>query len=436
MNQMMRDGVEMATAALKSSVNRDVATALDVCVRCGICADTCHYYKADPRPEHLPAYRAELLRRLHRYVSNPLARRFPRLLGAAPVTLESLDALADSAFGSCTMCRRCVVNCPMGVDNALLVRVARSVSTASGRGPDILMQLADASISRDENLAMFRDLLVEQVAELENGLKELIGDPTVAIPVDKQGADILYVGLSGAHTIVPPAAIFHATGVNWTLSLMEASNYGVFLADSKRAKRITERIVSEALRLGVKEVVVGECGHAYTALRWEAPKWFGGPFPFRVRSIVELVAEWIEVGRLKLDPRANALPVTYHDSCNLGRNGGLLEEPRVVLRAAVSDFREMTPNRANAYCCGGGGGLVAVEERRELRLKVGRPKAEQVRKTGAAIVVASCDNCRIQLGDLGERFELGVQVKGLMELVVDALLAEKGHVPVSLASHS
>ncbi|MEW6033699.1 MAG: (Fe-S)-binding protein [Chloroflexota bacterium] len=416
---------EAAVLALKKSLNRDLATALDVCVRCGICSDTCHYYSADPRLGHVPAYRAELLRRLYRSISNPLARRFPRLFGATPVTPESLDALAETAFTSCTLCRRCMVNCPMGVDTALIMRAARSVSTASGRAPEMLVQLADAAISREENLELFRDLMLEQVSELEKGLREAVADPRASIPVDKQGADILYVGLSGAHTIVPPAVLFHTVRANWTLSLFEASNYGVFLGDSARAKRIAERILHEAQRLGVKEVVVGECGHAYSTLRWEAPKWFGGPLPFRVRSIIELMAEWVSSGAIKLDPDANPEPITYHDSCNLARNGGLLEEPRVVLRAAARDFREMRPNRENAYCCGGGSGLVALPEKMELRLKAGAPKSHQVRETGAAVVVASCDNCRIQLGDLSEHYGLGVEVKGMAEVVVRALVPSR-----------
>jgi len=302
------------------------------------------------------------------------------------------------------------------------MRTARSIATATGKAPEILVQLADAAINRGENIELYRDLLLEQLKDLETETRKKINDPSFSIPVGKKGADMLFVGLSGEHSIVPPAILFHYAKANWTFSLFEASNYGSFLGDSERSKKIALRIINEAKELGVKEVVIGECGHAYTVLRWEAPKWFKEALPFRVRSLIEVLADWVQGGRLTLNPDANPEPVTYHDSCNLGRNGGLLEEPRIVLRAAVRDFREMYPNREEAYCCGGGSGMVAVSEWEDRRMQAGKPKADQIKATGARIVVASCDNCRIQLGELNEHYSLGVRVTGLADLVVNALV--------------
>ena len=69
-----------------------------------------------------------------------------------------------------------------------------------------------------------------------------------------------------------------------------------------RAKRISERIVREAVRPKVQEVVITECGHAYAVSRWEAPKWFADkPWAFKVRSILEVMDEYIREGRIKVD---------------------------------------------------------------------------------------------------------------------------------------
>jgi Fe-S oxidoreductase len=391
---------------------QDVAIALETCVRCGLCAESCHYYVSNHKPEFIPAKRAEVFR---------------RMLRKSDYSEKSLGAMADIAFSDCTLCRRCVMTCPLGVDTGLLMRQARGLAVATGTAPEILVQLADTAISRGENIELFREMFLENIKTLEDEVRQRTGDPKATIPVEKKGSDILFVALSGAHSIIPPAILFHYAKANWTLSLFEASNYGILIGDIDRAKKIAQRIVDEAKRLSVKEVIVGECGHAYNALRWEAPKWFGSEFPFRVRHIIEVMAEWIKEGRLPLDKSANPELVTYHDACNLTRNGGLLEEPRIVLRAVVEDFREMTPNREDNYCCGGGGGIIAVPEWDGKRLEAGKPKSEQIKATGAKVVVVACDNCRIQMNDLNEHYKLGINVAGITELVVNAIIkAVKG----------
>ena len=417
--------INTALGALERALDRRLIAALEVCARCGICADSCHVYASDPKPAHVPAARAEQVRAVYRRHHDPLGRLFPWLVGAKDLTEVDLDALTETAFASCTLCRRCTINCPFGVDTALIMRAARSMLTAAGKAPEMLVMLADAAIARGENADEFREIYREIVTGLERDAQERLGDPTLRIPLDQEGADILYVGLSGAHTILPAAIIFHEAKASWTLSMFEASNYGLFLGDPTKAKAIARRIVDEALRLGVKEVVLTECGHAYTALRWEAPNWFGGEFPFKIRSIVEVLADYVREGCLDLDPSANTEPVTYHDSCNLARNGGLVDAPRIVLRAAVQNFVEMNPHGKENFCCGGGGGLVAVPEWFETRMRAGRRKAEQIRAAAAPVVATSCENCNLQLTDLNGYYDLGVKVMGLMELVVNALLAAK-----------
>jgi Fe-S oxidoreductase len=416
------DPASLTPEILDKQLTRETVAALGGCVRCGLCADSCHYYVAQPQLQNMPVYRGEAVRRLYREIPGRAKRLFGKPAKAKSSAEQSLDSLTDMAFGTCTLCRRCTVNCPVGVDTASLMRTARSIATATGKAPEILVQLADSAISRGDNIELYRDMLLEQFKDLETETRQKINDPTFTIPVGKKGADMLFVGLSGEHSIVPPAILFHYARANWTLSLFEASNYGSFLGDTDRSKKIAQRIIDEARESGVKEVVIGECGHAYTVLRWEAPKWFKQALPFRVRSLIEVLAEWVQSGRLTLNPDANPEPVTYHDSCNLGRNGGLIEEPRLVLRAAVKDFRELYPNREESYCCGGGSGMVAVSEWEERRMQAGMPKAKQIRATGAKIVVASCDNCRIQLGELNERYDLGVKVTGLADLVVNAVV--------------
>lgn len=415
------DKMRLAREELQKRMHRSVVTALEVCAHCGVCAETCHYYLATKDIQISPVAKADRVRRVYKRHHDWLSRLFPAWTGARELTADELDAWVEVAYRNCTLCDRCLVNCPLAVDTAQILSAARGVLTAAGKAPEILVQLADAAIAREENLDFFKEFYLEQLKELETEVQARLGNDQARIPVDVEGARFLYVPLSGAHTITPAATIFNAVGESWTISMFEAANYATYLADVPKAKRIAQRILKEAERLKVQEIIITECGHAYHAMRWEAPKWFGGPLPFRVRSIIEVLDEYVRTGRLHLNPANNPEPVTLHDSCNLGRKAGLFEEPRRVVQAAAQDFREMTPNRERNFCCGAGSGLVAILEWQDMRLKAGQPKAEQIRTTGASVVITSCDNCRLQITELNEHYGLNVQVMGLAELVVKAL---------------
>src|SRR5512143_2209265 len=421
----MTETIQLALKTLESQLNQPLEAALEACARCGLCAEACHYYRAEPKLEHIPAYRAEQLRAAYRYENDLLSRIFPAWTHAKKLNETTLASLTEMAFSQCTLCRRCTVNCPLGVDTPLMMRAIRAMASAAGTAPEILVMLADAAIEKGKDPSFYKEMFLEQITEMEGQLRDITGDRSATIPVEKQSAKILYVPLAGAHTILPPAVLFNAAKEDWTLSIFEASNYGVFLADAKRAKEVARRIVDEANQLGVQEIVIAECGHAYASYRWDVPNWFAGEFNFKVRSLIEVIGEYISEGKIKVDPTVIQEAVTYHDSCNLARNGGLIEEPRFVLKNVVSDFREMTPNKAEALCCGGGGGLVALAEYADRRLAGGKPKADQIKNTGARVVVAACENCRLQIGELNEHYSLNVRVTALTDLVIRAMKLPK-----------
>ncbi|MDH3255770.1 MAG: (Fe-S)-binding protein [Acidobacteriota bacterium] len=417
----MTESVATALEQLESRRNRLVAlTAANLCTRCGFCTESCHFFLSDRDPQLTPFAKVERVRSVYKKEHDWLSRLFPRFTGARDLTEEELDAWTEIAFRYCTMCERCVLNCPMAVDTPAILGAVRGALTAAGKAPEILVQLADAAIQREKSLHLFKDLYVEQIADLEKDLREKTGDPHASIPIDKEDAEILYVGLSGAHTIVPVAEIFNRAGTDWSLSLFEASNYAVFLGDMERAKAIAKRVVDEAIRLRVKEVVITECGHAIFSYRTAVPNWFG-PLPFEIRSLIEVLDEYVSEGRIRLDASANPEPMTYHDSCSIGRKAGIFEQPRRILKAAGKEFRDMAPSKGKSFCCGAGAGLVANEEWKDTRLKAGGPKAEQITETGARVVVTSCDNCRHQIGDLSEHYGLDVEVRSLAEVAARAM---------------
>jgi Fe-S oxidoreductase len=421
--------VERAIGALRSRLDARTAAFVNSCVRCGLCADTCHVFLADGDPESAPARKVERLGRLFRRYHTLLGRVTPSLVGAQDVDEATLEALATAAFGRCTLCGRCALNCSVGLDPAAIMRFARTVLSAAGMVPKGIRANADLALATGNNMGISREDVLETVAWLEQDLRDTLGDETAAMPVDRAGARVLYalnprevkffpLSLSAA------GAIFHVARESWTLTStdFDITNYGYFAADGDAARAIAAKLVTRAEELGVEELVVAECGHGYRALRWEAPEWFGRALPFKVRSFVEVMAEYLADRRLVLDPAKNAGRVTLHDPCNLVRNGGVIEEQRALLRAAASDFVEMTPNRENNYCCGGGGGMLAASEHAAKRVESGRIKAEQIRATGAKVVASPCHNCIDQLMELNKVYTLGVEVRTLAEIVADALV--------------
>jgi len=413
--------LDLAEEMLGKLVDRRVLTALETCVRCGICTESCHYWQSNPKTEHTPYYRAEMVRRLYRRFFDPLGRAFPQWVGIKESKEELLRQLSDIAFSSCTLCQRCTFACPFGVETAEIMRVMRSIGTATGYAPEMLVELANLAITKEESADMFRDIYLEQIKDLEKEVQDRLGSSKASIPVGKKGALMLYVPLAGAHTIVPQAMLLNSAGASWTLGMFEASNYAVFLADPEKEKQIANRIIKEAEKVGAEEIIITECGHAYFAMRWEVPKWFGHPLPFKVRSILEVLDEYLQEGKLHLDASKNTQLTTYHDSCNLGRKGGIFDEPRRLIKASVKDFVEMTPNRKESYCCGAGSGLVAVPEYADIRMEVGKRKAEQIKQTGAGFVVTSCDNCLHQIGELNEHYKLNIETSNVSQFVAKAL---------------
>ncbi|MCE5203637.1 MAG: (Fe-S)-binding protein, partial [Actinomycetia bacterium] len=190
---------------------------------------------------------------------------------------------------------------------------------------------------------------------------------------------------------------------------------------TEKAKLIAKRFMDEAKRLGVREVVVPECGHAYRVADIFYEAWTQEKLPFKVSHILEVVDRYIKDGSITVEKGRIAGKVTYHDPCQIARNGGIFEQPRDVVKALTDDFVDLTPNREQQWCCGGGGGIVAIEEFRDTRIKSGAKKVEQLRASGASVLACPCENCRLQIEDLNKEHHLGLEIRQVIDLVVEAM---------------
>ena len=389
---------------------------LDSCARCGVCVEACHAYASMPQARYTAVGRAEVIRRVFKRYFKMEGKIAPWLGEALPMDDATMELVSDAAW-SCTGCRRCMTFCPFGIDTQLIMSIAKGLLIGADKEPKLLTMLSDMSVAKGEGIEETKPAFTQAVQDLSPEIRALwphAKEPVVT--VEAEGADVLYVALAGKHSIIPAAAIMNAAGERWTLSVYEAVNFAAFLGDGKKMQLIARRIHDEAVHLKVKEVAIVECGTAFRSM-----KYMTGPHPFKVVAFVELISRYLREGRIRLRKDTLTGTLTYHDPCQIARNGGVIEEPRHVIGHLTADFVELRPNRAENWCCGGGGGLVALGEQ-DFRMKSSKVKAEQMKASQAAIITTACENCHSQLTDLNQHYGLGMRVEFLSRLVADALV--------------
>lgn len=438
--------------------SRTLRLMLDTCVRCGSCAEKCPFFMGSGDPKNMPVMRAELVRSIYRRYFTLAGRLFGRWAGARDLTPEVIKEWFKYFF-QCTECRRCAVFCPYGIDTAEITMLARDLLLRLGISANWVMEPAANCYRTGNHLGIQPQAFKDSIDFLVDDLEEITG-VRVEVPINRKGAEILFVAPSGdimadpgTYTAMGYFALFHELGLDYTVSTYasEGGNFGLF-ASPEVMKRLNAKIYAEAKRLGVKWILGGECGHMWRVIH-QYMDTMNGPADFlevpkspitgtrfdharstKMLHIAEFTADLIAHGRLKLDPTRNScVSATFHDSCNPARAMGLLDEPRAILRSACRRFHEMPEDtiRERTLCCGGGAGLGA-DENMEVRLRagMGRGKAvAQVRDAhGVNTLVTICAIDRVTLGTVCDFWSPGVRVSGLHELVGNALVM-KGEGP-------
>jgi len=403
------------------SGNRALQVFLDSCVKCGACTDKCHYYLGTSDPKNMPVARQDLLRSVYRRYYTVAGKYFPKLVGARDMTKDVLDEWY-TYYHQCSQCRRCSVFCPYGIDTAEISMAARDIMDHVGLGQKYSNEIIGKVHKIGNNLGLPEPALKDTLEGLEEDVKDDTGID-VKFPVDVKGADVLVITPSADFFAEPHidgligyGKVFHNAGISWTLSsyASEAANFSMFIGSRHNLKKQALRIREAALELGVKRIIVGECGHAWRVAYsfWNT---LAGPFDFLdpnypiPQHICEFTYDLIQKGALKFDKSANDdKVVTFHDSCNVSRAsrmgnmpGGQFIIPREVVKASVNNFVDMAPNtiHESTFCCGGGGGLL-TDDLVELRVKGAMPRMqalkEVVEDNGVTHVAAICAICKSQ----------------------------------------
>lgn len=374
------------------SVAPHQAMDLETCVHCGMCAEACHYYVATQDAKYTPIRKLDMLRRVYRRELGP--NRWLHKLLTRDITAEELEEWQELVYDSCTECGRCSLICPMGIHIQDMIIMSREALASAGLAVAEQRALAQEQGEKDTMFGMGKDMFMQGVERLrQSGLE---------VPVDQPDSEILVVSTVMDAALFNDAMegtvkIMNSLGRPWTMSTcgFEGANFGYMAGYYEYRKDASMRVISAAIDLGVKTVIVPECGHAYPAMRWDGAAVYGKPFPFEVLAISEFIEREMKAGNLKVKPAFSGQKVTYHDPCKLGRMGGVFDEPREALKALGVDLVEMDVNRQQSYCCGGGAGNFIINRAAPLRAKVWELKRGQFDQTGADTVVTSCDSCRI-----------------------------------------
>lgn len=434
---------------------RSLKIFMDCCVRCGACADKCHFFLGTGDPKNMPVLRGELLRSVYRNEFTKAGKILGRMAGARPMTFGVLKEWF-MYFYQCTECRRCSVFCPYGIDTAEITMMGRELLHLVGVNTNWILEPAANSNRTGNHLGLQPHTFKENAEFLLDDIEEVTGLRLNSLTFNRKGAEILFIIPSadvfadpGIFTFMGYLLIFEHIGLDYTISTYasEGGNFGLF-TNNELMKKLNGKMYAEAKRLGVKWILGGECGHMWRVVH-QYMDTMNGPADFlekpkspitgtvfenaastKMVHISEFTADLIHNGKLKLDPSRNDhRKVTFHDSCNPARAMGLLDEPRYILKNVCNNFYEMPENtiREKTFCCGSGTGL-NTGEIMDLRMRGGLPRANAVKyvhdRHGVNMLSCVCAIDRATLLASMQYWNPDVEVCGVSELVGNALIME------------
>ena len=430
---------------------RSLQVFLDSCVKCGACTDKCHYFLGTTDPKNMPVARQDLLRKVYRRHFTFAGKYFPKLVGATDLTEAVLDDWY-SYFHQCSQCRRCSVYCPYGIDTAEISMAGREIMDAVGKGQKYCNEIIGKVFKIGNNLGLPEPALADTLEGIEEDVEDDTG-VKVRYPLDEKGAEVLLVTPSADFFAEPHVdgligygKVFHQAGISWTLSshASEAANFGLFIGSYENMRKVALRIREAALDLGVKRIIMGECGHAWR-VAYSFLNTLAGPFDFLdprypvPQHICEFTYGLIKEGGLKFDKSQNDdMVLTYHDSCNVARAsrmgdmpGGQFVIPREIIKATCNHFYDMSADTIGeaTYCCGGGGGLL-TDDLMEVRVKGALPRMQALKQVveeyGVTHMAAICAICKSQFSKVLPYYGFTLdQIVSVHQLVSNAIILDE-----------
>ncbi len=421
---------QMLKVLKENPYKRHVRLSKNSCVHCGMCAEACHFYLSLEDPEQIPARKAEKLTDIYRRHVSPTGKLLPFLGKAETLNDQKIDELWRTAFENCSLCGRCSLSCPMGLSTKKNMYAARDMFSSIGELPSGLDEPVETAIRTGNYIGMSTEDFVENIEWTGEEFADEMEIEEFTVPIDKEGAERLYIPhplevRDYPLLLMATMKILHAADEDYTFSshCFDVSNYAYYQGNRENTAKIAKRMLDAREKIQARSILLTPCGHGYRVMRWEAEHLLDTKFTFPVLTMAELLDRLIGSGRIQVEKDTVQGPITYHDPCNIARQGGVIQEPRRILGALTSNYVEMEPHGVRNFCCGGGGGLSATGDFGQTRVKAGKVKVDQIRQTGAKVVVTGCYNCMTQIKELDRAYKLGVEVKSIVEMVAESLKA-------------
>ncbi len=404
----------------------DVVHSIDGCLSCGMCGQACAWYIETGDEKMHPKNRSDFIRNVYnRY--NTFTGKIKGALGLIPTpTLEDIKENM-SVYWACTVCGRCTLSCPIGISNRRLYRGVRIAYTEAGLSETNPTLKAIIDNSRDAKHSF--GLSCEDVVA-KPGL--FMKYEECEMPLDVHGAEYLFVCPAAGNTKIPELGIkglkiMNAAQFDYTVS-SKIIDTGTEIDHVAAHEGISRQMLldweAEAERLGVQKVIVAECGCDVRTMYVEATEILGRPFKFPIISIDTMWEDIVNEHGVPFEPIEES--ITMHDPCYVTRMSGMGEKYRKMFPKIAKDFREMTPNQEQNYCCNGGAGGMRMPENTERRRKISRLKANQIEATGAELVATPCAICYLNIKDITEVYEQATpdtrKARMFFEIFYDAMM--------------
>jgi Fe-S oxidoreductase len=380
---------------------RNLEEELYSCAQCGYCVDICPIYEEIPWESASP--RGKLY-----WIKGILTEGFLR------PNIEIDENFVNRLF-QCTLCGRCHEICQTDLDTMGLWTTARAEVYLSGMRPGNLNSIAENLDETKNPYGLDADMRLDwaDYTDLEDA------------PLKDEAEIAYFVGCTTAfkgvnhNTAFSTATLLNHMEEDWTLLGEDEWCCGsplIMAGDMEAAREFAEHNITEIEEKGVKTLLTG-CPSCFRMWKFEIPELIGRELNFTIKHSIEHIHQRINEG--KLAPIASSERITYHDPCELSRLGGILDEPREILKAYATDFVEMPEHGMDVRCCGGGGLLQATDN--ELRLSIAKYRLEQASSVGAETLISSCPACNTTFLDAVRADGGDIEVLDLMEYIVQKL---------------